>query len=603
MERKNGVEVAAGPWEVFALGALAPLGPFAQVHLAPKVPPGTLNTALMTYLSLEADELLLALIDGGMGRLVGCCALTTRRIYWVDVDDENRQGRRSPALWPGRRRRRELRCQAASYEGLPATITESRGADGSVRLDLGSGRVLVFKSADARLPQLLAHYLEVMRTVARTGIAPSLSASDAALAERVARAWPAVVQVTHRARNLGRDVFQFRRALDTATPHAFVTPILIMACAGVYAAMVFSGVSPLLPTTAQLVGWGANNGERIILRHEYWRFITSVFLHAGLIHIGLNMWCLIVVGPLVERLFGNGAYAVLYLAAGIGGAIASVAASPVRVSVGASGAICGILGALLAFLLTHRRSIPLLVLRPLRGSVLCSLVFIAILGMVVPNIDQAAHLGGLATGFFAGLLLSRPWPVVAGKWVTARRVSASILISAALAGTGFVVTRRGEIKLPPAKRLEHFMAQIEPTLRELGSTLGEIGAIDAEIPSSLALRRDHGDGPTRQAYLGGIQQLLTRGTANLQRLRRATTPDVALRGMLKSLAEAQSSQLVQLQAARRYVETGHSEDLTGPEGFLAQKAATDQAVRAFHEQNYRYLSDHGLIARSPPPQP
>ena len=102
----------------------------------------------------------------------------------------------------------------------------------------------------------------------------------------------------------------------------------------------------LWPKGAELIVWGANEGVRIVLQHEYWRLFTSVFVHGGFIHLAVNMWSLFVIGPLVERIYGNWAFAVLYVAAGIGGAIASVAASPVRIGVGASGAICGLLGAL-----------------------------------------------------------------------------------------------------------------------------------------------------------------------------------------------------------------------------------------------------------------
>ena len=111
------------------------------------------------------------------------------------------------------------------------------------------------------------------------------------------------------------------------------------------------------------------------------------------------MWSLLVVGPLVERLYGNLAFAVIYLASGIGGALASLAASPFRVGVGASGAICGILGALAAFLIVHRRAIPKSILKSFRGSLISVVVFMAILGYFVPNIDQQRHLGGLGTGF------------------------------------------------------------------------------------------------------------------------------------------------------------------------------------------------------------
>ena len=74
-----------------------------------------------------------------------------------------------------------------------------------------------------------------------------------------------------------------------------------------------------------------------MLRQEYWRLATSVFVHGGLIHLALNLWSLIVIGPLIERIYGPPAFAVIYLSAGIGGAVASAVMPPMRVSVGASG--------------------------------------------------------------------------------------------------------------------------------------------------------------------------------------------------------------------------------------------------------------------------
>ena len=68
--------------------------------------------------------------------------------------------------------------------------------------------------------------------------------------------------------------------------------------------------------------------------------------------------------------------------------------------------------------------------------------------------------------------------------------------------------------------------------------------------------------------------------------------------MVSSLIQAQSSQIAMLTAAHRFLETGNTDDLTGPAGFLAEKAATDRSVRAFHEQQLHYLTEHGLISQS-----
>ncbi len=124
-----------------------------------------------------------------------------------------------------------------------------------------------------------------------------------------------------------------------------VTPLIVAACGAVFAAMAVAGVPILWPGALQLARWGANDGARLILHHEYWRLPASVFIHGGLIHLVVNMWSLLVIGPLVERIYGHLAFAVLYLAAGIGGAIASAAVPPVRVSVGASARSAGSWGA------------------------------------------------------------------------------------------------------------------------------------------------------------------------------------------------------------------------------------------------------------------
>jgi len=596
MERGEEFEVAAGTWEAFALAAIAPLGSFTQVHLAPKLPPALLNAALVSYLSLEGDELLLALIDPGARKPDGCCALTTRRIYWAQADDGDEAAGRALAPARARTKGRGLVCRVAGYGGLPETIEGSANGDGSFRFELGGGRALVLERADARLAQTLARYLETMGKAARTGLAPSLSEFDAHLAAHIPRVLPAIAKVTSGARALTRDLLQFRTALYAATRRVVMTPALIAACVAVFAAMVAFGVPVLSPTGPELVDWGANEGTRIVLRHEYWRLFTSVFVHGGLVHLGMNMWSLLVIGPLVERLYGNWAFAVLYVAAGLGGAIASIAASPLRIGVGASGAICGVLGALLAFLITHRRSIPVSLLKSLRANVLGIIVFMVILGKIVPNIDQEAHLGGLATGFVSGLLLSRPLFRASGWWVLARRIVASVLIAAALAGAAVAVARRGVTSLPHSVRLRDAVVQIAPAL-------DEFNAIDEAMPSTLALRRDRGDPPDQRRHLHNIKELLERATANLARLRRAKTPEPGLRIMIDGLIQAQVSQLAGLRATRRYLETGNTDDLSGPDGVLAAKAATSQGERSFQQQQYNYLSEHGLIAKQGAPAP
>src|SRR5262249_9205363 len=246
---------------------------------------------------------------------------------------------------------------------------------------------------------------ETMGRAARAGTVPE-GLIDPDLAARASRVMPKVARATAEARAFGRDVAEFFAALHSATPRALMTTIMTAACIIAYLAMVASKVDSLWPIPPQLIRWGANYGVDIALGHEYWRLFTNVFVHFGLIHLSLNMWNLLVIGPLVERLYGNMAFAVIYLASGIGGSIASFATSPHRVGVGASGAICGVLGGLVAFLVVHRQRIPRTILTSFKRSLLWVVVSMAILGYLIPNIDHQAPLGGFVSGFLAGLLLS-----------------------------------------------------------------------------------------------------------------------------------------------------------------------------------------------------
>jgi rhomboid protease GluP len=128
---------------------------------------------------------------------------------------------------------------------------------------------------------------------------------------------------------------------------------------------------------------------------EAWRLLTPVFLHAGILHIGVNMYSLWALGPAVERFFGHARFLAVYLLSGIGGVLLSLVLSP-DPSVGASGAIFGLLGALATFLYLHRATFGQLGAMQLR-----QLVFVALINLAMgltPGIDNWGHVGGLVTG-------------------------------------------------------------------------------------------------------------------------------------------------------------------------------------------------------------
>ena len=198
---------------------------------------------------------------------------------------------------------------------------------------------------------------------------------------------------------------RFAQALRQSMRREWVTLALVVANLAVFGVMTAGGVHPLAPEGRALLAWGANFGP-LTFGGQSWRLVSSMFVHGGALHVGVNMYVLWSGGRLVERLFGHVGYALLYAVAGIAGSVASALMVPPTPSVGASGAVFGVFGALLAFLLRRRRLMPAAALRRLRGTVLGFVVLNVAIGFAIPGIDQAAHLGGLAGGFAAGLALA-----------------------------------------------------------------------------------------------------------------------------------------------------------------------------------------------------
>lgn len=233
-------------------------------------------------------------------------------------------------------------------------------------------------------------------------------------------------------------VVDFARLLHELTPRVYVTPALIGINAVVFVLMVVFGVSPISPTVADLLLWGADFGPKTI-GGEWWRLLTSMFLHIGLIHIGFNMWVLYAAGPLVERMVGNVGFLLMYLIAGLCGGLASLSWNPMIVSAGASGAIFGVYGCLLGLVLRSQGSIPSQILVQLRSSAGGFLVYNLVFGIMVPNIDMSAHLGGLAGGFFCGLILGQRFTPAAWSGRFWRNLLLTVVGSGLISGGIFFV--------------------------------------------------------------------------------------------------------------------------------------------------------------------
>jgi rhomboid protease GluP len=143
----------------------------------------------------------------------------------------------------------------------------------------------------------------------------------------------------------------------------------------------------------------------IYIQHEWYRLITAMFLHGGLLHIGFNMYALMQLGPALEELYGSSRYFFLYIFTGAFGFLVSSLMG--SYSLGASGGLLGLVGAMLA--VTTKRGGAYM--RQLRSQLISSVVFLLVLGFMGMGIDNKAHIAGLAAGFVLGKIFPDRQPM------------------------------------------------------------------------------------------------------------------------------------------------------------------------------------------------
>ncbi len=184
---------------------------------------------------------------------------------------------------------------------------------------------------------------------------------------------------------------------------AFVTLTLLALNFLLFALEIYAGGAD---NTQVLLNLGASYGP-YMRRGEYFRLVMPMFLHGGWLHILGNSYCLYILGPILERVYGYGRYLTIYVAAGMGGAFLSMEISR-NVSVGASGAIFGIAGAMLVTGFVHRDVIPARWGRAFGKGMIPFIVLNLALGFSVHGIDNWGHLGGLATGALLAFVIPPP---------------------------------------------------------------------------------------------------------------------------------------------------------------------------------------------------
>lgn len=238
----------------------------------------------------------------------------------------------------------------------------------------------------------------------------------------------------------------------------------------IFIAMAISGVSVTDPSGQALVRWGANYGP-LTVSGEWWRLISYNFLHGGIIHLAFNMWCLWDLGALCESLYGTWTFGALYMISGVAGGLASIGFNPGRLSVGASGAIFGLAGALIAGYYLGEFSVPRPLIQARLRSIALFVIYNIVFGAVSGGTDNMCHLGGLVAGLICGALIARLAPRAEDVF---GRAAIILVMGAILAG----ITLRLEHQrsyLIHAQRGSMFLAQgkYDEAIGELQSTLRE----------------------------------------------------------------------------------------------------------------------------------
>jgi membrane associated rhomboid family serine protease len=200
-----------------------------------------------------------------------------------------------------------------------------------------------------------------------------------------------------------------RIAAANVRRRASATTVLLALIGAVFALEVVTGGPGSLmtgPSASKLVDLGASvalfptsNGIVGIATGQYWRLVTSMFLHAGLLHIAFNAYALWIFGTVVEQELGRLRFLLIYFVTGIVASAGSYAFGPPAVGVGASGAIFGIFGAFVAY--NYRRRHLAIAAARLRSAVTI-VVINMVLALSIQGIDWRAHVGGFIAGLFAG---------------------------------------------------------------------------------------------------------------------------------------------------------------------------------------------------------
>lgn len=373
-------------------------------------------------------------------------------------------------------------------------------------------------------------------------------------------------------------------AMEQATPKVFVTPVLMLMNILLFVVMVAFGVDYKEPATQHLIAWGASHPP-LTITGEYYRLLTTTFIHIGILHLLLNMWCLFQLGFLAEKLYGNLAFAIIYLLSGLGGSVLAAIVSPTVPAAGASGAIFGLGGAWLAFVLVQKKTLSPDFYRNSIQNIGFFLGINLIFGLSVSGISNAGHIGGLILGFGSGLFLTRVlYPLIEPD---ARRIAQVILAATAiLVGGVFLakwrVAESGDPIAQHARNFEIFGRYLDRSnrFRVRRSTLNKrLHVIEKKLTTGKGIPVDES-----LAVAEGYGQI---------------RKDMALLSTeLKELQEIHSLRVNELKyledRCRYYHEVSKEKTEFNPEIVMELQKKSKESAKSFQKKFQALLGQHGL---------
>ena len=248
---------------------------------------------------------------------------------------------------------------------------------------LNNDDVLITKEKDINNPKLVSAFPNIVEKTSRKedGLEYFIKVTDN------------INKKNEKRNKVAEKIFSYKKPI--------ITYIIIAICILLYIIMEIFGNGSTNNIT--LLKFGANL-DVLVKNGEYYRLFTSIFLHIGIMHLLCNMYSLYIIGREVESLFGKVKYIIIFILSGIFGSILSIAFSHNVISAGASGAIFGLLGALLYFGMHYRTYLGEALVR----SIIPILIINLIIGFLSPGIDMAAHIGGFVGGILVSMMVGIP---------------------------------------------------------------------------------------------------------------------------------------------------------------------------------------------------